>query len=374
MAKDYYQTLGVDQSASKEEIKKAYKKLAKKFHPDVNKNDNAADKFKEINEAAAVLGDDKRREQYDRFGTTADQFNGFQGFDFGDSASFGGGFDDIFDAFFGGNPIFGNRRRRQSQRGSDLVYDMEITLKEAAHGIKKHIKIPKMDKCPKCNGRGAEKESDIEQCNTCHGSGYMKKAARTPFGIFQTTTTCSTCNGQGTQITNKCSTCSGSGRVHTERKIEVSIPAGVDNDSSLRISNEGEVGENNSPPGDLYIRIHIEENEIFERRGSDIYTQIGISFVQAVFGDEIEVPTIDSKARMNIPAGTDTNTLFRLKGKGMKKLRGYGVGDEYVRVIIKTPKKLSKKQKEVLMDYAKMTRQDISPGKGFFSKLKEALR
>jgi len=162
--------------------------------------------------------------------------------------------------------------------------------------------------------------------------------------------------------------------VHTERKIEVSIPAGVDNDSSLRISNEGEVGENNSPPGDLYIRIHIEENEIFERRGSDIYTQIGISFVQAVFGDEIEVPTIDSKARMNIPAGTDTNTLFRLKGKGMKKLRGYGVGDEYVRVIIKTPKKLSKKQKEVLMDYAKMTRQDISPGKGFFSKLKEALR
>jgi len=178
MAKDYYQTLGVDQSASKEEIKKAYKKLAKKFHPDVNKNDNAADKFKEINEAAAVLGDDKRREQYDRFGTTADQFNGFQGFDFGDSASFGGGFDDIFDAFFGGNPIFGNRRRRQSQRGSDLVYDMEITLKEAAHGIKKHIKIPKMDKCPKCNGRGAEKESDIEQCNTCHGSGYMKKSRK----------------------------------------------------------------------------------------------------------------------------------------------------------------------------------------------------
>jgi len=373
MAKDYYQTLGVEENASKEEIKRAYKKLAKKYHPDLNKDSNATDKFKEINEAAAVLGDDKRREQYDRFGTTADQFNGFQGFDFGGS-SFGGGFEDIFDAFFGGGNIFGGGRRRGPTRGRDLVFELEITLKEAAFGMKKKIHVPRLQTCSRCHGSGAESNSDIETCSTCNGSGYMKKTARTPFGMFQTTSPCSVCRGEGKVIKNKCSECRGTGRVEAEKQIEVTVPAGIDNNSSLRIPNEGEAGEHNAPPGDLFVRIHVEEDELFERRDSDIYTEIGISFVQAVFGDEIEVPTLEGKARMNIPAGTETHTLFRLKGKGIKRLRGYGSGDEFVRVVIKTPKGLSKKQKDTLMEYAKLTRQDISPGKGFFSKLKEKLR
>ncbi len=241
MAKDYYNILGVDRNSSKEEIKKAYKRLAKKYHPDINKDPGSTDKFKEINEAAAVLGDDKRREQYDRFGTTAEQFNGFQGFDFSDLGGFGsGGIDDIFEAVFGGNPFFGRGGRQRGQRkGSDLRYEMEITLEEAAFGTKKTVIVPRMELCSSCNGSGAENDSDIVTCETCRGSGQIKRTARTPFGMFSTTTVCNVCHGEGKTIKRKCNACRGTGRVEKNRNIEISVPAGIESGSHLRIANEG---------------------------------------------------------------------------------------------------------------------------------------
>jgi len=371
MAKDYYETLGVGRDASKEEIKKAYKKLAKKYHPDLNKEADASDRFKEINEAAAVLGDDKRREQYDRFGTTAEQFNGFQGFDFGNFGFGNFDFDDLFDSFFGGNPFFGGQRRGRS-RGRDLQVGVEITLQDAARGVKKTITVPRLEACDKCGGTGANSPSDIVTCNQCHGTGHVKRTARTPFGIFQTSSVCGSCSGTGKFVEKKCTKCDGAGRIEKERRIEVDIPAGIDSGSHLRITGEGEAGRNNQS-GDLYVEIHIKEHDIFERRGQDIFMEVPISYPQAVFGDEIEVPTLEGKARMNIPSGTQTNTLFRLKGKGIKRLRSFGTGDQFVRVVVRTPEKLNRKQKELLMEYARASKQDISHQKGFFSKLKEAL-
>jgi len=367
MSKDYYETLGVARDASREAIKKAYKKLAKKFHPDLNKEAGSAEKFKEINEAAAILGDDKKRAQYDRFGTTADQFNGHQGFDF---SNFGGfDFDDIFETFFGGS---GFGQRRGPRRGRDLQFDLEISLEAAATGVKKKITVPRLETCKKCDGSGAEKSSDIESCSVCNGSGHVKRTTRTPFGVFSTTAACDNCGGEGKTIKNKCGTCRGTGRVQNERTIELTIPAGIDSGTQMRVGGEGEAGEKNAPPGDLYVNIHVAEHELFERRGSDIYTEMSISFVQAVFGDEIEVPTLTGKAMMTIPSGSQTNTLFRLKNKGIKRMRSYGQGDEFVRIIIKTPAKLTKHQKQLLMEYAKSSKEEIAH-KGFFSKLKEAL-
>jgi len=253
-----------------------------------------------------------------------------------------------------------------------MQIDIEITLEDAAFGINKNIVVPRMETCKKCDGSGAEKESDINTCSSCQGTGHVRRSVRTPFGMFQTTGTCEVCSGEGKIIKNKCTECRGTGRVQTKRKINVTIPAGIDSGSHLRISNEGEAGEKNAPPGDLYVRVFVKEHDIFERKGNDIYAKNPISFVQAVFGDEIEVPTLKGKARMTIPEGTQTGTLFRLKGKGIKRLNGFGAGDEYVKVIIQTPSKLTKKQKDVLLEYAKLSKQEISQ-KGFFSKLKEAI-
>ncbi len=372
MAKDYYKILGVDKGASKQEIKKAYKKLAKKYHPDLNKdNPKASEKFKEINEAAAVLGDDKKREQYDRFGKTGEGFSGFEGFDFSNFGGFGGGFEDfgdIFDAFFGGS-----RRSGRNNRGSDLRYELSITLEEAATGVKKKISVPRYETCDKCGGSGAKSSSDIKVCPDCNGSGYVRKAQRTPFGVFSTTGQCSRCHGEGRIISEKCNVCHGSGRVEKTRKIEVDIPAGVETGSQLRISGQGEAGVHGGMPGDLYIYIHVQKHPVFERHGDHILLDIPISFVQAVFGDEIEVPTLKGKAKMVIPPGTKTHTTFRLKGEGMPSLRRRYRGDELVKVKIQTPKRLSKRQKELLMEFAKESKEDVQPKKGFFSKLMDSL-
>ncbi|MBN2458585.1 molecular chaperone DnaJ [Candidatus Woesearchaeota archaeon] len=372
--KDYYRILGVNKDASRDEIKKAYKNLAKKYHPDLNKGDNdSSEKFKEINEAAAVLGDDKKRQQYDRFGSTGEGFSGFEGFD---SSSFGGfgfgdmDFGDIFESFFGGGR--GRRSYKQKRRGADLRYELRITLEDAAKGVKKRIVIPRYETCDRCGGSGAESPSDVIACPDCNGTGYVRRTQRTPFGMFSTTANCPKCNGDGRIIKKLCSKCRGTGRVEKERRLEVAVPAGVETGSQLRIQNEGEAGEKGAPPGDLYIYITIEEHEIFERKGDDIYIEVPISFVQAVFGDEIEVPTLSGKVKMSIPSGTQTNTVFRLKGKGIMGLRSYTAGDQMVRVVIKTPKKLSKRQKEILMEFAKETKEEIST-KGFFSKLRNAL-
>ena len=272
--KDYYKILGVDKNSTKEEIKKAYKKLAKKYHPDLNKDSSSADKFKEINEAAAVLGDDQKRDKYDRFGTTAEQFSGgFQGFDFSDFMSDVGGsgfdFDNIFESFFGGSP-FGGRRRREPERGASLRSDIEITLEEAATGITKHIVIPRLESCSNCDGSGAESSSDVVNCPTCNGTGVAKRTQRTPFGLFSTTTTCSKCGGDGKFIKHECKECDGTGVMRKTRKIEIKIPQGAETGTNLRIVGQGEAGLKGASPGDLYVIIHVLEHDVFDRDGDDI--------------------------------------------------------------------------------------------------------
>jgi len=363
MAKDYYKILGVSENTSKEEIKRAYKRLAKKYHPDLNKEDHAdAEKFKEINEAASILGDDKKRAQYDRFGKTTEGFGpGASGFDFNDFgfSDFGFDFEDIFDTFFSRG--FG-RHSRGPRRGADLRYEMEITLEEAAFGAKKHISVPRMEKCKECNGSGAKSSLDITTCDKCNGSGHIQQTRRTPFGIFSTTTVCPKCRGEGKIIKNPCPECEGTGRVHHDRKIEITIPKGIDNNNELRIAGGGEAGIKNGSSGDLYVVIHVKQHELFEREENDIYCEIPVSFAQAALGSEIDVPTLKGKAKLNIPAGTQTNTIFRMKGKGIPDLHGYGTGSQNIKVIIETPTKLTKKQKELLKEFEKESKKE----KGFF--------
>jgi len=366
MTKDYYNTLGVDKNATKEEIKKAYKKLAKKYHPDLNKDKDSTEKFKEINEAAAVLADDEKRTQYDQYGTTAEQFgNGFQGFDFSDFMGQGGGFDfdSIFEGFFGGRSPFG--RRSGPKRGADLRYDLEITLEEAATGITKHIIIPRLEQCTKCHGSGAESESDIVNCPDCNGSGMQRRTQRTPFGLFATTTTCRKCQGQGKYIKKECQVCDGTGVVKKTRKIEIKVPAGAEEGTNLRVVKEGEAGEKSAEPGDLYIIIYVKEHDIFERQGDDIYVKIPIPFTIASLGGEVEVPTLEEKAKLKIPAGTQNNTIFRMNGKGIPYLHGHGTGNENVEVIVEVPERLSRKQKELLKEFEKESKKK----KGIFSRI-----
>ncbi len=376
MAKDYYDILGVDRNASKEEIRKAYKKLAKKYHPDkyqdTAEKKKAEEKFKEINEAAAVLGDDNKRAQYDQFGKSGAGFDagGFDFRDFGGFNNFGADFDfgDIFDMFFGGGSSF-SRGRRRSFRGSDLRFDIELSLEEVAEGVQKTIILPRLEKCHDCNGTGAKNSSDIITCPFCHGSGRVTRTRRTPFGMFQTTTTCSECNGEGKIIKNPCKTCRGSGRINKNSKIKINIPAGVEDGTRLKISGEGEAGVKGAAPGDLYVVVHVKEHEYFIRDGDDLYVDIPISFTQAALGDVVEVATLDGKTKLKIPPGTQTDTIFRLKNKGIPHLNGYGRGDQKIRVIVQVPKRLNKKQTELLKEFEKVSGPDSNPVKGFFKNI-----
>ncbi|HZX45225.1 MAG TPA: molecular chaperone DnaJ [Candidatus Nanoarchaeia archaeon] len=368
MAKDYYKTLGVGKNATKEDVKKAYKKLARQFHPDINKQADASDKFKEINEAAQVLGDDEKRRQYDQFGDADSykQASGFRGFDssdfgFGDSDFASFDFGDIFDKFFGGGGSFGGRRGRRAQRGSDLRYDMEITLEEAAFGVEKEIIIPKNETCPTCGGTGAKTSDDIIDCPECGGQGVVRRTQRTPFGLFSTTTTCPKCHGTGKFIKIECPTCDGTGIVHERKKIRLKIPAGSEEGTNLRVGGEGEPGARGAPSGDLYIVIHVKEHDTFERRGDDIYLRINIPFTLAALGGELEVPTLEGKAKLKVPSGTQSGTVFKMRDLGIPFLHGHGKGDELVEVGIEVPKKLSSKQKKILEEFQKE-----SPKKGFF--------
>lgn len=360
MSKDYYKILGVGKSATKEEIKRAYKELAKKFHPDLNKEKDAAEKFKEINEAAAVLADDEKRAQYDQYGTTAEQFRGFggaSGFDFddlmGNIHDSGFDFDSIFDSFFGGS-IFGRQRRSsRARRGDDLRYDMEITLEEAASGTAKTIEIPHFEKCPKCKGSGADSQSDVTECPDCDGKGYTRRTQHTPFGLFSTQSPCRKCHGEGTYIKEHCKECHGKGRISKTKKIELKIPAGSETGTNLRIRGEGEAGERGAESGDLYIVIHVKQHKIFERDGNDINIEVPVSFATAALGGEIDVPTLKGTATLRIPAGTQQGTIFRMRGKGIQSLHSHGTGDENVIVKIDVPKKLTKKQTELLKEFEK---------------------
>jgi len=365
MSKDYYKILGVEKNASKEEIKKAYKKLAKQYHPDLNKEADAEQKFKEINEAASILGDDQKRQQYDQFGSDSFKggagFNGASGFDF--SGFQGGGdfdFDNIFDMFFGGGG------RRQERRGQDLRFDLELSLEEAAFGKSETIIIEKKNVCKECDGSGGEK---METCSICHGAGKSTEIRRTAFGAFQTTTICSTCGGQGKKILEECKKCSGDGFIKGTKKIKITIPAGVEDDSRLRVTGEGDAGMRGQRPGDLYVFISVKEHDFFERDGADINVEIPISFTQAVFGDEVEVPTLNGKAKLKIPAGTQSGTVFRMRGKGISYANDYGVGDQNVMVKVQVPKKLSRKEEDALKEFAEASGDHARPQKNFFKKI-----
>lgn len=366
MAKDYYEILGVPRNASKAEVKKAYLRLAKKYHPDLNKEKDAAEKFKEVNEAASVLGDDKKREQYERFGTTASGFGaGASGFDFSDFSNFSNfGFDfgDIFDRFFShGMGSFG-RQRRQS-RGSDLHYDLEITLEDAASGASKNIHIPRLERCTKCNGSGAERDSDIKRCEACNGHGVVQQTQRIAFGTFTSATTCGKCRGTGQFIKNLCSLCDGEGRVEKSRTIEVKIPAGVDTGNTLRISGQGEAGEKNAQPGDLFITVNVTPHKVFTRNGNDIEVEVPVSFSTAALGGEVEIPTLEGTATLKIPEGTQSNTVFRMRGKGIPDIDTGSRGGENVKVVVDIPSKLTKRQKELLNEFAREEK------KGFLGKI-----
>ena len=370
--RDYYEVLGVSKSASKDEIKKAYRKLSKKYHPDINKEPDAADKFKEVKEAYESLSDDQKRAHYDQFGHT-DPNQGFGG-----GADFGGfgGFEDIFNTFFGGGG--GSRRRDPNapRQGADLQYTMTITFEEAAFGKETDIEIPREETCNTCHGSGAKPGTKPETCAHCHGTGQLNIEQNTPFGKIVNRRVCHYCNGTGKEIKQKCSTCGGAGKVKKRRKIHVKIPAGIDDGQQLRMAAQGEAGINGGPSGDLYVVFHVRGHEFFERDGDDIYCEMPITFVQAALGDEIEVPTLHGKVKLKIPAGTQTGTKFRLKGKGVPNVRGYGVGDQHILVRILTPTKLTDKQKQMLKEFS-----DVSGSvplgeheESFFSKVKRAFK
>ena len=359
--RDFYEVIGIGKSASQDEIKKAYRKLAKKYHPDMNQENKAEaeEKFKELSEAYEVLADPKKRQTYDQYGHSglngAFGGDGFQWNDFTHQADVS----DIFGDFFGGSifdSFFGGGRRRRSPtgpaRGSDLRYDIQITLKEAAKGVLKNVQIPHRKKCKECQGTGAEKGTTPLTCQTCHGSGQVKNVQQRGYSQFISIGACQACRGAGQIIEKRCQVCQGQGSVPKTSKLEVSIPPGADNGTKLRLREEGEAGLRGGPSGDLYVVVHIESNPTFRREGTHLITEVDINFVQAALGDEIMVKTIDGKSAMKVPAGTQNGTLFRLRGKGMPSIQGRGNGDLHVLVNIVVPEKLNGEQKRILKEFA----------------------
>ena len=370
--RDYYEVLGVSKSASKDEIKKAYRKLSKQYHPDINKEPGADEKFKEITEAYEVLSDDTKRSQYDQFGHEGPD-RGFGG-GFGGGFSGFGGFDDIFSSFFGG----GSSRRSDPnapRKGDDLQYRMNISFEDAVFGKQTEIEIPIEETCETCNGSGAKPGTSPKTCSNCNGAGQINQTVETPFGRMVNRKTCGTCRGTGQIIIDKCSTCHGAGTVQKRKKIKVTIPAGVNDGQQLRVSGQGEPGKNGGPAGDLYILFNVKAHEYFERDGDDIYYELKLTFPQAALGDEIEVPTVHGKVKLKIPAGTQSGEKFRIKDKGVKNVHGYGQGHQYVIVRVVTPTKLTEKQKQLLRDFAEISR-DIpeEQGSSLFDRIKKTLK
>jgi len=374
--RDYYEILGISKDADEKEIKVSFRKLAKQYHPDLNPDNKEAEaKFKEVNEAYEVLSDPDKKAKYDQFGHAAfDQNSGFDGGagfnDFGDI------FGDIFGDFFGGGFSGARTQRTGPKAGSDLKIKLDIDFEEAAFGTKKEIKINRIEKCHVCDGSGAKTGTSKKTCPTCNGSGNIRTVQRTPFGQFASTKTCTTCGGMGEVVEEPCTTCGGTGKEKKSRKLSINIPAGVDTGSVIPLRGEGNHGERGGPPGDLYVYLNVRPHEIFERDGNDVWCEIPISFTRAALGGSIQVPTIEGKVKYEVPEGTQTGTVFRLKNKGIKNLRGAGKGDQYVRVKIEVPKKLTDKQKSLLHEFASEMGETIDKEdkKGFFGKMKDAFK
>jgi len=347
LIKDYYRILGIARNATTEEMKRAFRKLAFKYHPDRNHEDGAEEKFKEINEAYEVLSDPDKRATYDRFGHGGSEGffgQGFEGFDFG-------GFGDIFDAFFGGRTT--TATRQAPQPGADLHQRVTITLEEAAFGIEKEINILRTEHCSLCQGTGCQPNSQPSRCPNCNGIGQVRRVQQSIFGRFTNTTTCPQCHGEGRIITDPCPRCRGTGKEKHQRSILVKIPAGVDDGSRIRLSGEGDAGVRGGPQGNLYLSISVKQHRFFTRDGDDILYELPINFAQAALGSEVDVPTLEGNVKLKIPAGSQTGEAFRLKNKGIPHLHGMGRGHQLVKLMVVTPESLTKRQRQLFEELAK---------------------
>lgn len=373
--RDYYEVLGINRGASEDEIKKAYRKLAKANHPDLNPGDKAAEtRFKEINEAYEVLSDADKKARYDQYGHAgvdpnfgADGFGGAEGFDFGDLG-------DLFGSFFGGG--FGGSTRRTNpnapQRGESIRMSLAITFEEAAFGCEKAVTVDRYEPCETCHGNGCAPGTTPEVCPDCHGTGTVQVRRQTPMGVFATTSPCTRCGGKGRIIHQPCWECHGTGSVHKRKTIQASIPAGIDNGQTISIRGQGNAGKNGGPTGDLLITITVRPHELFRREGTSVLCEAPITFPQAVLGAELEIPTIDGKVKYNLPEGTQSGTTFRLKGKGIPSINGRGRGDQYVTVYIETPRNLNREQKEAMRKFAEtLGENNYEEQKKFFKKFKK---
>ena len=385
--RDYYEVLGVKRGATDEEIKKAYRIHARKFHPDVNPgNKDAEEKFKEVNEAFEVLKDPQKKAQYDQFGHApfaggagAGAGQGFRGFGGGGGGAGFENFEDIFSSFGFGDifDVFGGGRKRAGRRGgpvdgADLRYDLSITLEEAFNGAVKKINIPRFEKCSVCKGTGAKPGTSKKDCPKCDGRGEVQSVQRTPFGQFVSIRTCDRCGGEGMIVEAVCPECNGARRVQKTSTIDIKIPAGVSTGSHLRVEGMGEEGTNGGYSGDLYVVLHVDAHPVFDRYENDIYAKTSISISQAIFGAEVEVPAIKGKVKLRIPQGTQSHTIFRIKGQGMPDVRTGRRGDLLIRVVVKIPEKLSAKERDILKEYASVAEgEEAKVEKGFFDKFRE---
>ena len=372
--RDYYEVLGVSKGASEDEIKRAYKKLARKYHPDMNPGDKEAEeKFKEVNEANEVLSDPDKKARYDQFGYAGVDPNygagggyGAGGFDFGDLG-------DIFGSFFGGGFGGGGQRRRNGpQRGESIRMSVSVDFIEAAFGCEKEVTVERSEQCPTCKGNGCAPGTTPEVCPDCHGSGAVTQSQRTPFGVMQTQAVCGKCRGTGKIIHQPCPDCHGSGRARKRKTVKVNIPAGIDNGQTISLRGQGHAGKNGGPNGDLLITVMVKPHDIFRREGTSVFCEAPITFTQAVLGAEMEIPTIDGKVKYTIPEGTQTGTVFRLRGKGIPVLNGHGRGDQYVTVTIETPRGLNREQKEALKKFSETLGEgNYEKQRSFFKKFKK---
>ena len=384
--RDYYEVLGIGKNATDAEIKSAYRKLAKKYHPDLNPgNKEAEEKFKEVNEANDVLSDPQKRQRYDQFGYAGVDPNyaaangggaggfggGFGGVDLGDIFGdiFGGGFGGGFSGFGGGSST---RTANAPRKGHDIQASVILTFEEAAHGCSKKITINRQDTCPDCGGTGAAKGTSPETCPDCGGRGYVVTQQRTPFGVMQSQQPCSHCGGRGTIIRNPCKTCRGTGKTAARKSLEINIPAGIDDDQNIALRGQGDAGSNGGPAGDVIVHVTVKADPMFERDGYDVTIHVPITFSQAVLGDDVEVPTVDGRIVQHIPEGTQSGTKFRLRGQGIQYLNGRGRGDQYVIVDVEIPKKVTRAQREALKAFEDSMKEDnYEKRKGFFKNLRD---